>query len=208
LHARDFIRANLPVSPAPGVPEVRLHLATPSSRLSRLAGPRDEPPYWAYVWAGGAVLARFVLDRPQAVRGRRILDLGSGSGVVAIAAMKAGAASATAVEIDPNGIAALEINAVLNGVEIAVTAADLLEGPAPDTDLLLVGDLFYAPDLAERVTAFLDRCRAAGAEVLVGDIGRADLPRHRLRLIDENAVPDFGDGADSPLRPSGVYAWD
>jgi predicted nicotinamide N-methyase len=208
LQARDFIRANLPVSPAPGVPEVRLHLATPASRLSRLVRARDEPPYWAYVWAGGAVLARFVLDRPQTVRGRRVLDLGSGSGLVAIAAMKAGAASATAAEIDPNAIAALELNAALNSVDIAVTADDLLEGAAADTDVALVGDLFYAPGLAERVTAFLDRCRAAGVEVLVGDIGRADLPRQRLRLIDENAVPDFGDGADCPLRPSGVYAWD
>jgi predicted nicotinamide N-methyase len=207
VDARDFIRAHLPVAPAPAVPEVRLHLATPASRISRLVGARVEPPYWAYVWAGGAVLARFVLDRPQTVRRRRVLDLGSGSGLVAIAALKAGADAATAAEIDPNGRAALALNAKLNGVEVTAIADDLLAGGPPDADLVLVGDLFYATELAERVTAFLDRCRAEGIEVLVGDIGRSALPRHRLRLIDENAVPDFGDGADSPLRRSGVYAW-
>ena len=207
MDASAFIRANLPVSPAPGVPEIRLHLATPSSRLSRLVGGREEPPYWAYVWAGGAVLARHVLDRPQTVSGRRVLDLGSGSGLVAIAAAMAGAAAVSAAETDPDGRAALELNAELNGVAISPLAADLLDGEAPEADLLLVGDLFYATDLAKRVTAFLDRCRAAGVEVLVGDVGRADLPRERLRLIAEHAVPDFGDGVSSPLKVSGVFEW-
>lgn len=207
MDARAFIRDNLPIAPAHGAPEIRLHLATPASRVSRLVGAGDEPPYWAYVWAGGAVLARHVLDRAQTVRGRRVLDLGSGSGLVAIAAAKAGARQATAAETNPHGLTAVDLNAALNGVEIAPIAQDLLDGPAPAVDLVLVGDLFYAPHLAQRVAAFLDRCRDAGVEVLVGDIGRADLPREKLRLIAEHAVPDFGDGVSSPLKLSGVFEW-
>jgi predicted nicotinamide N-methyase len=189
----------------PGLPDIRLHLAAPASRLSRLVGVAS--PYWAYVWAGGRVLAQHFAEKPGAVRGRRVLDLGAGSGLVAIAAAKAGAMSVTAAETDPNGLVALELNAALNGVEVSAVADDLLGGPAPDTDLILVGDLFYAPDLAARVTGFLDRCQAAGIGILVGDIGRADLPRHRLQRTNEYAVPDFGDGAQAPLRKSGVYRW-
>lgn len=207
MDTADFIRANLPVTPVPGLADIRLHLAVPASRLSRLIGEAAEPPYWAYVWAGGLVLARHLAAMPEAVAGRRVLDLGSGSGLVAIAAARAGAREVEAAETDPHGLAAIGVNAALNRVEVSTVAADLLDGPAPEVELILVGDLFYAAGLARRVGAFLDRCRDAGVSVLVGDIGRADLPHERLRLTNEYAVPDFGDGAQSLLKPSGVYEW-
>lgn len=204
--AEDFIRANLTLAPVPALPEISLYAAHRSSGLRRLTmGSADPPPpYWAYPWAGGAALARHVLDRPDTVAGRRVLDLGAGSGIVAIAAAKAGAAEVTAAEIDPHGLAAIRLNAVANGVEIRAIAGDLTAGPPPEADLVLVGDLFYASGLAARVTAFLDRCLASGIEVLVGDPRRADLPRARLRLLVEYVVPDFGAAATA----SAVFAFD
>jgi predicted nicotinamide N-methyase len=186
-----FIRANLPVKAVPTVPEIRLHQADPASGLHRLGG--KNPPYWAYPWAGGLALARFVLDRPGSVIGRRVLDLGAGSGLVAVAAAKAGAAAIMAAEIDPNALAALRLNAALNDVALEPTDRDLTGGGPPDVDVILVGDLFYAANLALRVTRFLDRCLDAGMEVLVGDVGRAHLPNERLRPLARYEVPDFGE---------------
>ena len=200
-----FIRENFPVVPVPGIPEIRLHKAAPSSGLGRLAE-QDEPgsgsPYWAYHWAGGLALARHVLDHPGLVAGRRVLDLGAGSGLVAIAAARAGAAAVIAAEVDRHAMHALALNAALNQVEIAAIHADLTRGDPPDVDLVLVGDLFYAPDLAERVTAFLDRCLDRGILVLVGDPWRAPLPMDRLEEIARYEVRETG-------RPvaSGVFAF-
>lgn len=185
---------------------MRLHLARPSSGVGRLVGPGGAAPYWAYVWAGGAILARHVLDRPRTVRGRRVLDLGAGGGVVAIAAALAGAAEVLAAETDANGRAALELNAALNGVELRILGEDLLDGPPPAVDLVLVGDLFYEPGLAGRVLRFLDRCLLGGLEVLVGDPGREPLPLARLEPIARHSVRDFGDGPDEAPRPAAVYA--
>jgi predicted nicotinamide N-methyase len=207
--AAGFIEANLRLRPVRSIPEIRLHTPHPGSGLWRLTGRSGEglPPYWAYAWAGGAVLARHFLDRPASVRGRRVFDLGAGSGIVAIAAAKAGAASVTAAEIDPNGIAAIGLNAVANGVTVEIVDRDLTRADPPhDLDLVAVGDLFYAAGLARRVTAFLDRCVAVGAEVLVGDPGRAYLPRARLEPVAEYAVPDFGDGG-AALKTSAVFAY-
>lgn len=206
-----FIRENMRLAPVPGLPGIRLYAAHPASGLRRLAGPDDRdppPPYWAYPWAGGMALARHVLDRPETVAGRRVLDLGSGSGLVAIAAAKAGAREVTAAETDPNGIAALLLNAEANGVVLAVVADDLLSGAAPSAELVMVGDLFYERKLAARVTAFLDRCVLAGIDVLVGDPGRAPLPRSRLRPIAEYAAPDFGDAKGNARGLSGVFAFE
>ena len=181
-------------------------MARPESGVGRLAGPGGDPPYWAYVWAGGAVLARHVLERPETVRGRRVLDLGAGGGIVAIAAALAGAGHVAASETDANGRAALRLNAALNGVALDIRGEDLLGGPAPEADLVLAGDVFYEPGLALRVLAFLDRCAEAGLEVLVGDPGREPLPRARLAPVAHYPVRDFGDGPDDPLRVSTVYA--
>ncbi|UIJ96750.1 50S ribosomal protein L11 methyltransferase [Rhizobium leguminosarum] len=203
-----FIKANLPISPVPSIPEIRLHTAGPASGLWRLAGRReaDPAPYWAYPWAGGAVLARYLLDRPEIVVGRRVLDLGAGSGLVAIAAAKAGAAAVTAVDIDANAIAAIGLNAAINGVDIVARAADIIEDPPPEIDLLVVGDLFYDPTLALRVMAFLRRCRASGIEVLIGDPERAHLPQGELSRIATHAVADFGGGSSGGAVPAGVFS--
>jgi predicted nicotinamide N-methyase len=203
-----FIRTNTRLTPVPSVPEIRLHTAHEATGLWRLAeGADPPPPYWAFPWAGGLALARHVLDRPDVVRGRRVLDLGAGSGLVAIAAMKAGAASAIAAEIDPYGIAACRLNADANGLAVTVVANDLVAGPPPPVDVVLVGDLFYEPGLALRVTAFLDRCLAAGIDVMVGDPRRTHLPVARLRLIAEYAVPDVGDVEGARPKPAGVFAF-
>ena len=194
-----FIRANLPLAPVPSIPEIRLHKAQPTSGLSRLAG--SDPPYWAHHWGGGLVLARHILDRPECVAGRRVLDLGAGSGLVAIAAALAGAAAVTAVEIDRHAVVALRLNLQANGVTATILHADILDAPAPDADLILAGDLFYDAALATRVTAFLDRCLAAGAEAMIGDPYRAHLPRERLRLLAEYAVAETG----NVTRPAGVF---
>ena len=199
----DFIRANLPLKAVATVPEIRLHTAAPTSRLSRLDS--DVQPYWAYPWGGGAALARYVLDHPACVAGKRVLDLGCGSGLVAIAAVLAGAGAVTANDLDPRACVAARLNGAANGVSFAVTEGDLLDGAAPLADVVLVGDVFYDPALALRSAAFLERCVAAGLEVLVGDPYRTPLPKARLRLVAEYLVADFGD--DEPGTASGVFAF-
>lgn len=202
----DFLRANLPAAPVPGVPEIRLHKAVPASGLKRLAD-ADEAgfgsPYWAYHWAGGLALARHLLDHPEIVADKIILDLGAGGGLVAIAAAKAGAARVIATETDPYGAAILPLNAELNQATIDVRQDDLIGGPPLPVDVILVGDLFYAHDLAARVTDFLDRCLDAGQSVLVGDPWRTPLPVARLREIARYEV--FETGAKKQM--SGVFAF-
>jgi len=207
--AEEFIRARMHVVPLPFVPEVRLYTAHPGSGLRRLVEARDaesSPPYWAYPWAGGTVLARYFLDRPETVVGRRVLDLGAGSGLVGIAAAKAGAGEVIAAEIDHNGIAAIGLNAAENDVAISIVGNDLTPGPPPQVDLIAVGDLYYERDLADRVTRFLDRCLNAGIDVLIGDPGRAHLRRSRLLTLAEYRVPDFGLARDAGIAPSAVYS--
>jgi predicted nicotinamide N-methyase len=184
---RDFILQNLRLEQAPGLPDIVVYRAHAGSRLSRLG---ETPPYWAYHWAGGTVLARYILDHPETVRGKHVVDLGCGSGVVAIAAMKAGATSAAAVDIDANAIAATILNAEANGVTITTLTGEL--SLPPEAGLILVGDLFYDEKLAEKVSAFLTGCVVAGLEVLVGDMGRRPLPLDRLEPLTEYDVPDFG----------------
>ncbi len=204
------------LAPMPSLPDIRLYLAHPGSGLRRLLELDDDsdesaagplPPYWAYAWAGGAVLARYVLDHPAIVAGKRVLDLGAGSGLVGIAAAKAGAREVIAAEIDRNGVAALRLNAQANGVAIQICDEDVTAGPPPAVDLVLAGDVFYAQDVGQRMMPFLDRCLAAGIDVLVGDPGRAWLPRLRLRLLGEYEVPDVGGNGGGAPKPSGVFSF-
>ena len=159
-----FIRANMPLAPVPMVPEIVLHTAHPGSGLRALSPTmrRPPPPYWAYQWAGGTVLARYILDHPAASPDGASSTSAPARGLSRSPRPKAGARTVTAAEIDPHGLAALALNADANGVVIAATADDLLGGPPPDADLVAVSDLFYAEDLAQRVLPFLDRCLAAG----------------------------------------------
>ncbi|WP_280821163.1 class I SAM-dependent methyltransferase [Mesorhizobium soli] len=208
---QKFIRANLPVVPVPAVPEIRLHRAGPSSGLWRLAEADEQgfgSPYWAYCWAGGLALARHILVRPQVVAGRRVLDLGSGSGIVGITAAKAGASAVIAAEVDRYAIEALKLNAAANDVALEAIHSDLTAGPPPAVDVVAVGDLFYDQSLAARVTAFLDRCLDAGIEVLIGDPWRAWLPRDRLRVVAEYSVSDMGVAKPGDIRPSAVFAFE
>ncbi|NNH33646.1 methyltransferase, partial [Rhizobium sp. SEMIA 4085] len=179
------------------------HSGSGLGRLARLGRSGSTAPYWAYHWAGGAVLARHILFQPQTVSDRHVLDLGSGSGLVAIAAANAGAAHVTAIDIDIHAIAAIDLNAATNGTKIETLQADILDASPPACDVILAGDVFYDARLASRVLPFLARCRAGGIDVLIGDPGRAPLPRERLRLVTTYAVADFGTEMENV---SGVYS--
>jgi predicted nicotinamide N-methyase len=184
----EIIRAGTQLRSVPLVPDILLHQASdPISlwRRTELTSGRTglDPPFWAFAWAGGLALARYLLDHPETVRGRRAIDIASGSGLVAIAAAKAGAAAVTAYDIDPVAAVAIRMNAAANGVRVRAVCADVLEQdnlPACGADLVLVADAFYQRDLASKVMRFAERGRARGADVLVGDFGRAHLPRDRL----------------------------
>lgn len=201
----QLVREKTRLLPVPSVPEILLHTAHPASGLGRLA-PTGSAPYWAYPWAGGVALARHILDRPDIVRGRRVLDLGAGSGIVAIAAARSGAIEVCAAEIDHIALAALGVNAAANGVSITPIADDLTAGPALPVDVVLIGDLFYERDLANRVLGFLDRSAANGSMVLIGDPGREFLPLPRLSLVAEYAVPDVGETRGALVKAGAVFA--
>ena len=189
---KKIIAQNLSLEVAVAVPEIQLYRAHPRSGLSRLVGEDGPPPYWAYGWAGGTVLARYILDYPEIVAGRRVLDYGCGSGLVAIAAAKAGAHHVVAVDIDPHAVVAARLNAEANGV--AVEAVEILP-ELSKIDVVLAGDVVYAEAVATETVTFLDACVGAGLEVLLGDPGRAFLPRQRLIQVAGYDVPDFGDAA-------------
>jgi predicted nicotinamide N-methyase len=187
--ARTFLR----VQTAPLVPEVRLYLAAELVPLWEAtewrAGAPRQPPFWAYAWPGSQLLARHVLDQPALVQGRRVLDFGAGSGLAAIAAAQAGAAAVVAADLDPLAAAVQRLNADLNGVELARTTADLTEGAAELTDVVLAGDVCYERDAAARHLAWLRRLAASGTLVLLADPGRAYAPRDGLELISTRDVP-------------------
>jgi predicted nicotinamide N-methyase len=167
-----------------------------------------DPPFWAFAWAGGQALARYLLDHPQTVRGRRVIDMASGSGLVAIAAARAGAATVTGYDIDPLAAAAIAVNAAANGVTVTAVCADVLDGdgmPAPGADVVLVADAFYQRDLAGRVLRFLDRVHAAGAGVLAGDFGRTYLPRARLAPVASYDVPGLRAVEDTDVKRTTVW---
>jgi predicted nicotinamide N-methyase len=205
-----FVRRNTAITAPPLVPEIRLRLAseiTPiwqatEETLARSALP---PPYWAFAWAGGKALARYLLDHPEVVAGRSVLDFGAGSGLVAIAAAKAGAVSVLAAEIDHFAAAAIAANAALNEVAIAVTTADVLDTGDPRWEVVTAGDVCYERPMAERVTAWLRDIVRRGGLVLIGDPGRAYLPSHGLRERARYLVPTSRELEDRESRDGVVW---
>jgi len=184
----EFVLANTTLTPVPLVPEVVLHSAPEAMDLWERTR-HDQPPFWAFPWAGGQALARHVLDHPELVAGRRVLDLASGSGLVAVAAALAGADSVTANDIDPLSLAAAELNAAANDVTIATLHGDQLDGDALQADVVLAGDVFYDAEITALVLPFLTRAAQRGACVLVGDPDRAHLPRDRFTARARYEVP-------------------
>jgi predicted nicotinamide N-methyase len=204
-----FIRANTAIASPPLVPEVRLHLASEVTPLwqateASLARAQLPPPYWAFAWPGGQALARHILDHPELVRGRAVLDFGAGSGLVAIAAAKAGA-RVTAAEIDRFAAAAIVLNAALNNVAVAIEPADVIgRAPAP-WQTVLAGDMCYERPLAERLTCWLRALAAQGVLVLLGDPGRAYLPTAGLEALARYAVPTSLELEDRLTREGVVW---
>ena len=205
-----FIRSHTALMAPPLIPEITLHLASESVPLwqkteEELGAPGLPPPFWAFAWAGGQALTRYLLDRPQTVRGRGVLDLASGSGLVAIAAKLAGAATVLAADIDAYAGAAIALNSALSSVDIAVTTADLLQAPPPPFEVILVGDLFYEKSLAARVTAWLRQAQAQDSTVLIGDPGRSYLPKPFLVELAAYQVPVTRDLEDTDIKRSAVW---
>jgi predicted nicotinamide N-methyase len=206
----NFIRTNTRAMAASYVPEVRLHLADDAVSLWQLTEEQLgelglPPPFWAFAWAGGQALARYVLDHPEIVRGKSVLDAASGSGLVGIAAILAGAASALAADIDRFAGDAARLNAALNDVTLETTDADLI-GQDVDHDVILVGDLFYDRDLAPRVVAWLRAQQARGKRVLIGDPGRTYLPRDQLTQLAQYDIPVTRALEDAELKRAAVWA--
>jgi predicted nicotinamide N-methyase len=165
------------------------------------------PPFWAFAWAGGQAIARYLLDHPHEARGKSVLDFASGSGLCAIAAMKAGADRALACDIDPFCSAAIALNAEANGVVVASTIDNLLDRPAPAVDLILAGDICYEKPLAERVLAWLAAAHAAGARVLIGDPGRSYFPKQGLVRLADYQVQTTRELEDFEIKRTGVWTF-
>lgn len=188
-----FVRAHTRLAAVPHVPEVELYQAAEPIGLWELTEgefrSEQPPPFWAFAWAGGQALARYLLDRPETVAGLRVLDLATGSGLVAIAAARAGAAEVRAVDLDPVAGVATRLNAAANQVPVQVHTGDALVGDHGDAQVVLAGDVFYSDAMAARVLRFLLTAAADGARVLVGDPDRAFLPRDRFTELAGYVVP-------------------
>lgn len=203
----DFIKANAALGRSPLVPEIKLYLASEvvplwratEDELARIGLP---PPYWAFAWAGGQALARYLLDHPAMVQGKRVLDIGAGSGLVGLAAAKAGAAAVLAADIDAFACAAIRLNAAANDMLLTVTPNDLIGTPGL-WDVILVGDLFYERPLAERLLAWL---KTLGARTLLGDPGRSYFPKSGVRKLASYSVQTPRDLEDREIRETGVYS--
>ncbi len=205
MRPEDFIRTNTTLIAPPLVAEVRLHLASEVVPLWRKTEEELEaegvpPPYWAFAWAGGQALSRYVLDNPDAVRGLNVLDFGAGSGLVAIAAMKAGARAVLAADIDRFAAAAIALNAAANDAVVHVTTEDVIgrEG----WDVILVGDMCYERPLAERLMAWLSQSKA---RVLMGDPGRSYFPKSGVEKLATYRVQTTRELEDREIRETSVY---
>ena len=205
-----FIRRNAAITAPPLVPEIRLHLATQITPIwqaseETLARADVPPPFWAFAWVGGQALARYLLDHPDTVAGRAVLDFGSGSGLVAIAAAKADARSVLAAEIDHFAAAAIDINAEVNEVAVAVTTADVIGAVDPRWQIVTAGDVCYERDMADRVILWLRTLAADGCLVLLGDPGRSYLPTAGLRERARYLVPANRELEGSDSRETVVW---
>jgi predicted nicotinamide N-methyase len=210
LDPADFIRRNTAITAPPLVPEIRLHLATEITPIwqateESLARSALPPPFWAFAWAGGQALARYLLDHPKQVAGRFVVDFGAGSGLVAIAAAKAGAEFVLAAEVDHFAAAAIAANSALNGVAVTVTTADLIDGADPRWEMITAGDVCYEQPMAGRVTAWLRALARSGSLVLLGDPGRAYLPAEGLRERARYLVPTSRELEDRETREAVVW---
>lgn len=195
----------------PHAPEISLWLAdelTPIWRLTEteLGEMGVAPPFWAFAWAGGQALARWLLDNPHEVAGKRVLDFATGSGLVGAAAMEAGATSVLCTDIDPFCRATVALNAAANGVELAFTDADLLDGPPPEVDVICAGDVCYEAPMAARILSWLAQARTAGTRVLIGDPGRTYFPKTGLTFLAEYQVPTTRELEDYAIKRTCVWA--
>lgn len=205
-----FVRANTHLLSPPLVPEVRLHLAEESLPIwqrseEELGEMNVPPPFWAFAWAGGQALARYLLDNRLICNNKTVLDLGSGSGLAAIAAALCGAQNVVAAEIDGLALAACGLNAEANGVRLGLEHGDLLGKPPSEAEIVLVGDLFYERPLAERVVAYVSAAKAQGATVLIGDPQRSYFPRDRFTRLAEYYVPVTRELEDSEIKKTAVW---
>ncbi len=205
-----FIGANTKLLSPPLVPEIKLYLAEESLPIwqkteEELGEMNIPPPYWAFAWAGGQALARYLLDNPSITAGQNVLDLGSGSGLTAIAARMAGAHAALATDVDEVALIATGMNALANGVTVETTAEDMLDSGPGTATVILAGDLFYERTLGARMLTFLEACTTAGASVLVGDPQRAYFPKDRFEAVAEYRVPVTRELEDAEIKKAAVW---
>ena len=208
--AKAFIRANTQLLAPPLVPEIVLHLAEESLPIWRkteeeLGEMNVPPPFWAFAWAGGQALARFIFDHPETVCGHSVVDIGAGAGITSIAAVKCGASSVLAADIDYFSVAACRINAEANDVEFNITQDDLLEAEPPACKVLFMADVFYERELSDRIMAFAGKAATRGADVLVGDPQRSYFPRSRFDKVAEYHVPVTRELEDSEIKRAAVW---
>ncbi|MBK3776553.1 methyltransferase [Azospirillum sp. YIM DDC1] len=206
----DFIRSNTVVTRTPLLPEIALHLATEITPLweateDSLKESNVPPPYWAFAWPGGQAVARLVLDRPELVAGKSVLDFAAGTGLVGIAAMMAGAARVQSCDIDRFALSAIALNAESNGVDVKAVSADLVDRPLPGIDVVLAGDVCYEKPMADRVTAWLRAIAATGTLVLLGDPGRAYVPLSGIERVAQYSVPTSLELEDREMRETVIW---
>jgi predicted nicotinamide N-methyase len=207
---KDFILTQTLLTAPAFIPEIRLHLATEVTPLwqateDTLREINIQPPYWAFAWPGGQALARYLLDQPSVVQGRRVLDFAAGSGLVGIAAHIAGAAAVWANDIDPFCLEALALNAAANNAPLTILGQDLIGQPLPPIDLLIAGDIFYDRRMTDHIFPWLQTIAGQGVEVLLADPGRAYLPKTGLTPLARFTVPTSLDLEDRAERETVVY---
>ena len=210
LDHAGFIRGQTEIATSPLVPELRLHLATEVTPLWQaterlLQDAQLPPPFWAFAWPGGQALARYLLDNPATVAGRRVIDVGAGSGIGSIAAATAGAADVVAFDLDPFACAAIALNAELNRANVTVRMRDITAGPASQADCILAGDICYERAAADRIAVWLRKRAGEGMLVLLGDPGRSYMPKDGLEPLARYTVPTSRELEDRTARETGVW---